>query len=134
MDRMLAPTEQQRRQFEEQGFLVVRNVIDDTLIGSMVDAVERIIDRALDGEFENAFRWVDRDQRVPDFVNDLLTPQKYDPVFGEFLNTVTLPYVEKLLGCPVRCSWLMMLSSGAGHPYGVALHREFPQALFAQER
>lgn len=124
MMRTLTPTDEQRRHFEEQGYLVVRNAVDGAMIESMVDAFERIIDRALDGEFEDSFRWIDRRQRLPDCVNDLLTPQKYDPAFGAFLDSVAIPYVENLLACPVRCSWLLMLTSGTGNAYRVALHRD----------
>lgn len=121
---MPAPTKEERLRWEEQGYLVVRGALDDALVGSMVDAIERIMDRAQRGEFGDSFRWIDRENRVPDFVNDLLTPCKYDPAFGALFDSVVLPYTEGLLGRPIRCSWLLMLSSGAGNAYGVALHRD----------
>ena len=121
---MPAITDEQRRNWEEQGFLIVRNSIDAGLIKSIRDAVESIIDRALDDAYGDSFRWVDKDRHLPDFINDLLTAPKYVPTFGALLDTVILPFVESLLNSPVRCSWLMTLTSGAGHAYGVPLHRD----------
>jgi ectoine hydroxylase-related dioxygenase (phytanoyl-CoA dioxygenase family) len=116
-------TEQQRQHFNSQGYVVVREAIDQRLVDELVAAVERILDRAMLGEFE-AFRWIDQTRRIPDFMNDLLGPDKYDPVFGQLFDSITLPFIESLLRKPVRCSWLSLFPSGAGRPYSTPLHRD----------
>ena len=121
---MTTATKQQRQQFEEQGYLVVRHALDGALVKALVDAVVRIIDRAVEGEFDPAFRWIDQEKRLPDVMNDLLGPQKYDPVFGQFFDNVTLPFVETLLDTRVRCSWLTLFTSAANNPYSTPLHRD----------
>ena len=110
--------------FEQHGYVVVRNAIDDDLVASLLFAVERIIDRALGGDSSTEIRWIDEERRMPDMMNDLLSPGKYGPAFGLLFDTVTLPFVESLLGVPVRCSWLSLFPSGAGHPYSTPLHRD----------
>lgn len=112
-----------REQLKEQGYVVVRKAIDGELVEAARSAFERMIERARRDEFEG-FHWIDADQEVPGFVSDLLTPAKYDPAYGQILEQVLLPLGEQLLQLPVRLSWLLMLTSGASHPYSVALHRD----------
>lgn len=117
-------TDEQREHFEEHGYVVVRNAIDEDVIQAAVAAFDGILDRALADEFDNPFPWIDPEQRAPAFVNDLLAPEKYDPAFGRLLESVMLPYTESLLQKPVRASWLLMLTGGVGEAYSVALHRD----------
>lgn len=117
-------TDEQREHFERQGYVVVRNAAEQYQIQSAVEAAEDMLDRAIAGEFGDQFRWTDREQRVPAFVNDLLSAGKYAPAYGELLDSVMLPFTESLLQKSVRCSWLLMLTSGAGQPYSVPLHRD----------
>ena len=70
------------------------------------------------------FGWIDQQQRLPDIISDLLGPQKFDPAFGQFYDSVTLPFIESLLGAPVRCSWLSLFTSGANNHYSTPVHRD----------
>ncbi|MBT7067097.1 MAG: hypothetical protein HN919_12390 [Verrucomicrobia bacterium] len=117
-------TDEQREHFEREGYVVAHGAVHDDLVVAMIGAIERIINRALDGEFGDTFRWIGREQKVPGFMNDLLTAEKYDPAIGEFLEQVIVPDIESLLGEPVRLSWLLLLTAGAGNPAGVPLHRD----------
>jgi ectoine hydroxylase-related dioxygenase (phytanoyl-CoA dioxygenase family) len=102
----------------------VPGAVDAPLVQAMVAAEERIIERAHAGEFGDDVRGFDRERRLPGFQNDLLTPEKCEPAFAEFLDQVIVPAVEDLLQEPVRCSWLLLLTAGAGYPTGVPLHRD----------
>jgi ectoine hydroxylase-related dioxygenase (phytanoyl-CoA dioxygenase family) len=84
-------TDEQRRHFEDEGYVVVREAADAAQIQSATSAVDRILDRAAAGEFGDQFRWTDQAQRVPAFVSDLFTAGKYDPSFGDLLGSVMLP-------------------------------------------
>ena len=117
-------TDNERRQFEEGGVIIAREVVSPRIVEAMRRQVERIIQRAVDGEFGDDFRWTDKEARVPAFINDLLTPSKYDSAFGEFFGEVIVPCIEELLGRPVRSSWLLLLTSGAGQSYTLPLHRD----------
>jgi ectoine hydroxylase-related dioxygenase (phytanoyl-CoA dioxygenase family) len=127
-------TPQQRQHFEQQGYVVVRRAADPEQVESAVEAVNDILDRADSGEFGDQFRWTDQAQRVPAFASDFLSAGKYYPAFGELLASVMLPFTESLLGKPVRCSWLLMLTAGAGQPYSVPLHRDNSELGGADEQ
>ena len=55
---LTTPTEEQRRAFEQQGYVVLRETIDDELLESAVGAIERLLDRGLAGEFGGDIRWI----------------------------------------------------------------------------
>lgn len=117
-------TEDQRQHWEREGYVIVRNAVDDDLVQALVAAIERIIDRALAGEFGDSVRWIHEEHRLPHFLSNLLAPDKYDPAFGEFLENIILPSIDSLLNTPVWCSWLMALTGGADYPYSLQLHRD----------
>lgn len=114
----------QHRHWLDDGYVIAREVVPPALVQAMFKQIEDLIERAVSGEFGEDFRWTDEEQRVPAFINDLLTPSKYAAPFGEFLAEVIIPCVEELLGTPVRSSWLLLLTSGAGQSYTLPLHRD----------
>lgn len=114
----------QRARWEEQGYLVVRGILDGECIRALSEALDRILDRAAAGAYADRFRWIDEERRIPDFISDLLSPGKYDPAFGVMLDEAMIPFIEGLVGEPVRCSWMMLLAGGGGKPYRVPLHRD----------
>jgi hypothetical protein len=122
---MTKATPEQQLKWQEDGFLVARDLIPPGIVQSLVAAIGQIVDRAIAGDFNNPpFRWIDEKSRIPDVVNDLLTRSKYAPAFGELFDDVTLPFVESLLDAPVRCSWLTLFSSGCSQPYSTPVHRD----------
>lgn len=103
--------------------MVIRNLIDQNVVQAAATAFDQLLDRAVAGEFGDSFRWLHEEERIPHLDDDFLTPTKYDPAFGEMLETMIL-VIERLLEAPVRCSWLLLLTGGAGNEYGVPLHRD----------
>ncbi|NNF00562.1 MAG: hypothetical protein HKN25_16205, partial [Pyrinomonadaceae bacterium] len=118
-------TKEQNTEFRQKGYVVVRDAVPGEIIQSVSEAVNKIVDRAVAGEFTDPpFKWLDEAARIPYWMNDLLTPRKYYPAFGEFLDTIISPFIESLLGAPVRCSWFSMLTCGSGIPYTTPVHRD----------
>ncbi|MBI1922636.1 phytanoyl-CoA dioxygenase family protein [Candidatus Poribacteria bacterium] len=115
----------QRQIFQEQGYLIIRNAFSTDRVQLLADAVNRFLDRALAGEFTVPLKWVDKERRIPARVGNLLTPEEYDPILGEWFDADILPIVEAILEAPVRCSWLSLLTSGGGHPYLTIWHRDY---------
>lgn len=115
---------EQQRQWLEDGYVVIRNAADSSMIDRLRTAVDQIIDRALELGPESDVQWIDEGNRVPHFLSDFLSRNNYDTAFGELLSDVTLPVMENLTSQPLRTSWMMLLTGGGGHPYSVGLHRD----------
>ena len=69
--------------------------------------------------------WIDREQEFPTRTSNMLSPDKYQPAFGEFHEDI-LPHLEAIIDGPPRHSLFGMLSSGAGVPYCQGWHRAPP--------
>ena len=109
--------------FEKEGYVVCRGLVPEPIVAAASDAFKTLVDRAAAGDFGGKFRWLYEEERVPQLDDDLLTPEKYCPEFGEVFDYL-LPAIECILGSPVRASWLLLLTGGGGVPYGVPLHRD----------
>jgi Phytanoyl-CoA dioxygenase (PhyH) len=113
----------QRKQYEEQGFILLRQVFSPARIQSLVDAIERLIDRALAGRV--TIPWIGESaNRAPERLSGLLNPDRYDPAFANWLEEDVLPLIESLLQSPVRHSLFGMLAGGGGKAYRQAWHHD----------
>ena len=115
----------QKQDYAEQGYLIIRGAFDAARIRSLVDAVDRLIDRALDGKV--ALEWIgDSKQRMPERITGMLLPDKYDSACSDWLEADVIPLIESLLGSPVRYSKVGMLTGGGGKPYVQDWHHDLP--------
>src|ERR1051326_5000971 len=113
----------ERRQYEAQGFLIVRQAFGAARIQSLVDAIERLIDRAQAGQTK--IPWIgDPKNRTPERLSNLLNPDRYDAAYANWLDEDLLPWIESLLQSPVRHSLFGMLAGGGGKPYEQAWHHD----------
>ncbi len=103
------------------GYLTLRQVFSPQRVQALRGAVEGLVERALAGQLE--LRWLDRERGMPDRISHLLHPDKFDPIYAEWLDQDLVPHFEALVG-PVRHSLFGMLAGGAGQPYRQAWHRE----------
>ncbi len=88
-------TDDQRQQFRDQGYLIVRNVIDDDLISRLIDAGDRLLAA---GERYNRFQ-------TSEFYDGYRNCITMDDAFIPLLtNEVTLPLVIQLLGSNLQLS------------------------------
>jgi len=109
--------------YAQQGYIVLRKAFSQARIQSLIDAIERLMDRALAGECE--IGWIDRDGRLLQRTGGLLSPDNYDPVYGEWLDGELAPHLETLIaGGEVRHSLFDMLAGGGGQSYQQNWHRD----------
>ncbi|MBI2193549.1 MAG: phytanoyl-CoA dioxygenase family protein [Planctomycetes bacterium] len=108
--------------YHEQGYLILRGAFTKKRVKSLVDAVNRLIDRALAGEV--AINWINREQRLPARISNLLHPDKFDPAYGAWLDEDLASQIETLCGGPARHSLFGMLAGGGGQPYLQGWHRD----------
>ncbi len=108
--------------YRDQGYLIVRRAFSPERVQSLLDAVNRLLDRALAGECE--IRWIDAKRRLPQRTGSMLLPDKYDPTYAEWLATDLAPHLETLIDGPVRHSLFGMLAGGGEQPYELAWHRD----------
>ena len=107
--------------YAEQGFLVLREAFAKTRLDALLEAVEGLIDKGLAGECE--LGWIDRERRLPSRTSHLLDPDKYHPVFADWIDEDLAPHLEALIRGPgVRHSLFGMLASGGGDPYTQKWH------------
>jgi nicotinamide N-methyltransferase len=119
MVRSLTPEE--RAAFDEQGYVILRQVFRAQRVEDLRRAVEGLVARALAGQVE--IRWIDRERGIPDRISHLLHPDKFDPAYAQWLDEDLVPHLEALVG-PVRHSLFGMLAGGGGKPYLQAWHRD----------
>ena len=88
-------TDDQRQQFRDQGYLIVRNVLEDDLISRLIDAGDRLLAA---GERYNRFQ-------TSEFYDGYRNCITMDDAFIPLLtNEVTLPLVIQLLGSNLQLS------------------------------
>jgi len=109
--------------YEEQGYLILRGAFSPARIQSLIGAIERLMDRALAGQCE--IGWIDQNRRLLQRTGGLLSPDKYDPAYGEWLDQELASHLESLIaGGEVRHSLFGMMASGGGQAYQQSWHRD----------
>jgi len=118
-------TNSQRQGYASQGYLILRGAFDKTRIQSLRDAIERLIDRALDGKVK--IPWIGEPKnRTPERLGHLLNPDRFDAAYVEWLEADIIPTIESLLQSRVRHSLFGMLAGGGGKSYLQEWHRDLP--------
>ena len=131
----------ERHQYQEQGFLVLRQIIPASRIKALVTAVERLIDRAVTGNVrplkidrrvsgapaaENQIQWIgDPQNRIPARLMYLLLGDRFNAVYADWFDAELLPLLEALLESPARYSLFGMLAAGGGKPYAQPWHHDW---------
>ncbi len=119
MDHTITPAE--RSAFDDQGYVILRQVFSPQRVQALRGAVEGLVERALAGQCE--VRWIDRERGIPERTSHLLHPDKFDPAYAEWLDQDLAPHLEALVGS-VRHSLFGMLAGGGEQPYRQAWHRD----------
>ncbi len=116
-------TEQDKEIYAEEGFLILRQAFWISRIESLLEGVERMIDKGLAGECE--LGWIDRERRLPSRTGHMLHPGKYHPAFADWIDEDLSPQLEALVRGPgVRHSLFGMLAAGGGQAYTQRWHRD----------
>jgi len=109
-------------QYEEDGYLIIREAFSPERVKALRMAVISMIDRGIAGECE--LKWIDRDNRLPARTEHMLHPDKYEPAWAEWLAEDLVCYIESLVDGPARHSLFGMLAGGGGQAYRQAWHRD----------
>ena len=95
MNEFVELNEAQRKQFRDEGYLIVRNALDEDLIGRLLEAGDRLI--ATDKRF-NRYKTSDY---YDGFRNCIVMDDAFIPLLT---NAITLPLVIQLLGSNLQLS------------------------------
>ena len=115
-------TNEQIRCYEEEGYVILRQVFSPHRITSLVAAFEDLIQRARAGECE--LTWIDEVLGLPDRTGGLFSTARYDEAYGRWLDEDLVPQIEAFLGAPGRHSLFGMLNGGGGRAYKQKWHRD----------
>ncbi|MYI41719.1 MAG: phytanoyl-CoA dioxygenase family protein, partial [Chloroflexi bacterium] len=96
MDGFTKLSEEQRRQFRNEGYLILRNVLDEAAISSLIEAGDRLL--ATEQRFN---RFVSGGGLYDGFRNCITMDDAFIPLLT---NPVTLPLVIQLLGSNLQLS------------------------------
>ena len=102
-------------QYEDEGYLIMREAFSPERVKALRMAVISMIDRGLEGACE--LKWIDRDKRLLARTEHMLHPDKYDPAWAEWLAEDLVVYIDALIGGPARHSLFGMLAAGGGQSY-----------------
>ena len=108
--------------FEDQGYLILREIFAPERVKALRMAVIRMIDRGLAGDCQ--LKWIDADSRLPARTEHMLHPDKYDPAWAEWLAEDLVFYIDALVSGPARHSLFGMLAGGGRKSYSQAWHRD----------
>ncbi len=89
-------TEEQRKQFRDEGYLIIRNVLDEAMISRLIEAGDRLI--STDQRFN---RFVQGGGIYDGFRNCITMDDAFIPLLT---NEITLPLVIQLLGSNLQLS------------------------------
>ena len=88
-------TEDQRKQFRDEGYLIVRNALDEDTISRLIEAGDRIIDT------DERFNRYQTSEYYDGFRNCIHMDDAFIPLLT---NAITLPLVIQLLGSNIQLS------------------------------
>src|SRR5437868_5904823 len=91
----------ERQNFDEHGYIILRQAFSPQRIRGLREAIDRVLERAATGQAEGV-RWIDQYRRVPQRIKDLLSADKYQDEFGQWLDQDLSPQIETLLEGPAR--------------------------------
>jgi hypothetical protein len=125
-----APTADDLAQFHALGYFVLRGAFSPQRVAGLTAAVSRWADRVAAAEDAAAGTvdegvWIDREKRLPQRVGNMLTPDKYEPEYADWLEEDVLPGLRACIsGGRVRHSIFGMLAGGAGMAYRQHWHKD----------
>lgn len=116
-------TGEDRARFLEQGYVVVRSVLEAGRLAQLSEVVAALIARALDGKFK--LRFSDRARGLPSGkLEQVLGLSPHRAMLEEWLASDVAPRVEGLLNQTARCTGLGLLFAGAGRSVKLGWHRD----------
>ena len=116
-------TGEDRAHFREQGYLVVRSVLNPDRLAQLSGVVSELIAQALSGKFKLSF--ADRANGHPSGkLERVLGLSPHRAILTEWLASDVAPWVEFLLNQAARCTSLGVLFAGAGRSVKLGWHRD----------
>jgi len=116
-------TGEDRAQFCEQGYTVVRSVLKPDRLAQLSEVVSELIAQALGGKFK--LRFSDRAKGLPSGrLERVLGLSPHRTILTEWLASDLAPRVEFLLNQAARCTGLGILFAGAGQSVKLGWHRD----------
>ena len=115
-------TQEQHDVYNEEGYVILRQVVSRKHIDAMLSAFERLMDRALAGECE--IGWINKSERIPARTGGLLSTSRYDDAYAQWMDGGLADQLDSVLGGPGRHSLFGMLNGGGGQAYQQGWHRD----------
>ena len=109
-------------QYQDQGYLIIREAFAPERVEALQLAVGAMIDRALAGACE--LNWIDCDERLPARTEHFFHPAKYQSAWAAWLAEDLVDSIDALVDGLARHSLFGMLASGGGQAYCQGWHRD----------
>src|SRR5947209_15736302 len=121
---MVLLTPDQKQQYREQGYIILRGIVAAGEIEALRAAVRDLVEASAAGRGPEV-AWINREKRIPERLGQLLRPGWIRPAFVESLELGPyFPVAEQILGAETRYSLFGMLAGGDGKPYVQNWHRD----------
>ena len=111
---------EQKRAYEEQGFFIADDAIDEGLLEQLVAGAERARDKVRTGDVALGSR-VTRNGPGSDaeHIEGVFAPEFAEPVFARYMASAPLlRYVKAFLGDLLRLGWMTLCVNGSGYDSG----------------
>ncbi len=117
-------TTAQKAQYREQGYVMLRAIIPQPGIEALKAGLRDLVEASARGDGPD-IPWINREERLPERLGQLLRPHWIRPSFISSLEEGPyFPVAEQLLAAPIRYSLFGMLAGGDGKPYVQNWHRD----------
>ena len=116
-------TDRQKRSFGEAGYFIVKDAVDQSVVGKMRDAARRVKEKVMSGEVD-----VHADclgERDPYHIIGLLSPRFGEPIFAQYMGSKPLlDYVFAQVGTDLMLGNLAMFTNPVKTKYVCQWHRD----------
>ena len=117
-------TTTQKAQYRELGYVMLRAIIPQPGIEALKADLRDLVEASARGDGPD-IPWINRGERLPERLGQLLRPHWIRPSFISSLEEGPyFPVAEQLLDAPIRYSLFGMLAGGDGKPYVQNWHRD----------
>ena len=116
-------TDEQKMSFDELGYFITKEAVDQEIVGQMRDAARRVRERVISGELDLYTDW--HGDKDPYHIAGFLSPQFGEPVFAQYFGSKPLlDYVVAQVGADLFLGNLAMFTNPTKTPYICQWHRD----------
>lgn len=120
------PTQEQVRQYEEDGYFIADDAVDPAVLPELTAAARRAKEKVRSGKVDVYTHWATKENTEPWGIRGLLAPEFEEPIFAEhMLSEPIMEYTRYFLGDEIRLGAILIFTNPHHDDWGFGWHRDF---------